>query len=97
MRRTLRLQGSFEKYPLKNIDNNQRLINAYVRKLSIKYDIHDVLDKQPLCKETIAEIMSEIKLKPDWIVKAVIYEWHYKSEKWMSFHAIKFKHKILDL
>lgn len=24
----------------------------------------------------------------DWIVKAVIYEWHYKSEKWMSFHAI---------
>ncbi len=60
-----RLQGSFEKYPLKNIDNNQRLINAYIRKLSIKYDLYDVLDKQPLCKENVAEIMSEIKFKPD--------------------------------
>lgn len=60
-----RLLDSFEKCPLRNIDNNQRLINAYIRKLSIKYDIHDALDKEPLCKETIAEIMSEIKLKPD--------------------------------
>lgn len=60
-----RLLDSFEKHPLKNIDNNQRLVNAYIRKLSIKYDIYDVLDKQPLCKETVEEIMSELKLKPD--------------------------------
>jgi putative MATE family efflux protein len=24
----------------------------------------------------------------DWIVKSVIYEWHYKSDKWTKFHAI---------
>lgn len=60
-----RLLSSFEKHPLKNLDINQRLVNAYIRKLSLKYDIYDVLDKQPLCEETVAEIISEIKLKPD--------------------------------
>jgi len=60
-----KLLNSFEEYPLNNIDNNQRLVNTYIRELSIKYNIYNVLYKQPLCKETVAEIMSEIKLKPD--------------------------------
>ncbi len=60
-----RLFDFFEKHPFKNMDNNQRLVKAYIEKLAIKYSIYDVLDKQPLGKEIVAEIMSEINLKPD--------------------------------
>ena len=60
-----RLSKFFERYPQKNIGKDQRIADAYIRELSKEYDIYDVINKQPLSKDTVEEIMSEIKLKSD--------------------------------
>jgi hypothetical protein len=60
-----KLRSDFEKFPESGVSNEQRIANAYMRVLSRKYDVYKVIKQQPLCAETTAEIMSEIKLKPD--------------------------------
>jgi hypothetical protein len=40
---------------------NASQVNASIRELSKKYDVYDIADKQPLSKETVEAIMTEIK------------------------------------
>lgn len=60
-----KLRSAYEEFPEPGVSNEQRIANAYIRVLSRKYDVYKVIKQQPLCEETAAEIMSEIKLKPD--------------------------------
>ena len=60
-----KLLDFYERYPKKYEEADQRMADTYIRVLSRKYDIHKVIDKQPLCKETVTEIMQEIIHRPD--------------------------------
>jgi hypothetical protein len=60
-----KLHSVFEEFPGSGVSNEQRIANAYIRALSRKYDVYKMIKQQPICAETAAEIMSEIKLRPD--------------------------------
>ena len=50
---------------LRSFSNEERIADGYIQALSKKYDVYKADKHQSLCAETVAEIMSEIKLKPD--------------------------------
>ncbi len=59
------LNDFYECHPKKEVSNEQRIAAAYLRALSQEYDIYNSTDQQLLSEETTAEIMAEIKIRPD--------------------------------
>ncbi|CUX32274.1 hypothetical protein BN3590_00781 [Clostridium sp. C105KSO15] len=59
------LNDFYECHPKKGVSNEQRITAAYLRALSQVYDIYNATEQQLLCEETTAEIMAEIKIRPD--------------------------------